>query len=825
MPLFLNLFPIVAMPLRLILPILCRPYLRRLGLVLCLVLVTFASVQAQPGGGVSGTSGALTATDWNAALSAVTRQLRDPRMDDDGFAALRADLDRLRVNASIERDQFRQAVTGTQTQLDALGPAPATGQPREAPAVTESRRQLAVRLQSVQDSAKQAELALTRIIALQDEVADEARRQFTRQLLYRGASPFSPNFWRNGIEDIRGISAQVLAAPEQWWQADDNRRSGHTTLLQIIMVAVLTVVLLIPLQRWLYQTYGIRPDSEGEPSAGRRTMASFTVLIGQTAMPLVTLWATYGVLVGNDWATGLIGRIMFILMQAISIALLARGLAQATLAPQHPAWALIPLPKLERNRLQRRVTAFSIGMVLVAALVAPSRVPDFGTAGRDMVIAAVALFLVITNLAFSDPRLWRPLSDEMRPLRLFASLIFGLNLVSLAGLLLGYYGAAAFLSYGLLGSSLTLGAYTLVRSAVRDGLANLAENPESRFRSWRQTLGLSGPLSTTSQLLFGLLADIVLFMLLLIGLAFAWGVSRATLIGYTLELFYGVSIGPVTISLGNILAAMVVLVIGIGLTRFLSGGLNTRLEQQTGIDPGVRNSMVTGLTYVGYLLAIVAGIGVVGLDLSNLAIIAGALSVGIGFGLQNIVNNFVSGLILLIERPVKVGDWVVIGDREGYVRRINVRSTEIETFPRASVIIPNSELISSPVMNWTHRNRLGRVDVAVSLSYAADLEKAREVLLNCLTSHPDILSMPAPQVIFRDFGSGTLLFALRGHIADVEKRHMIESDLRFAIHKCLKESGVGLPYGAPAMMHLADIDRLEKALGGLSEQGRPKSQE
>ncbi|MBS4046345.1 MAG: mechanosensitive ion channel family protein [Alphaproteobacteria bacterium] len=792
-----------------------------LSIALLLCLLAAAPAGAQPAGGAA--PGALTPTDWNAALAPITRQLRDPRMDDEGFAALRADLDRLRVQATTERDQFRQAATSAQSQLDALGPAPAAGQPREAAAVTESRRQLAVRLQSVQDSTKQAELALTRIVALQDEVADEARRQFTRQLLYRGVSPFNPDFWHSGFDDIGAISTQVMAVPAQWWAADEGRRPGHSTLLQIVIVVALASVLLIPTQRWLRRNYGIHPENE-DPSPVRRTIAAFTVLIGHTAMPLVVLWAAYGVLAGNSWLTGLVGSMVLMLMQAVSTALLAYGLAHATLAPYQPVWALIPLPERERKTLLRRTGAFAVGMILLAVLVAPSRVPDFGFAGRNMVIAAVALFLFVANLAFSDPRLWRSLPDEWRPLRLLAGLIFGLNLIALVALLLGYYGAAAFLSYGLLGSALSLGAYALVRIAVRDGLANLAESPDSRFRVWRQSLGLSGPMSTTSQLLLGLLADIILFLLLLAGLAVSWGVSRATLISYTLELFYGVTIGPVTISLGNILTAVVVLVIGIGITRLLSGGLNSRLETQAGIDPGVRNSMVTGLTYAGYLLAILAGVGVVGLDLSNLAIIAGALSVGIGFGLQNIVNNFVSGLILLIERPVKVGDWVVVGTREGYVRRINVRSTEIETFPRASVIIPNSELISQSVMNWTHRNRLGRIDIQISLSYNADLEKAREVLLKCLTEHPDILSMPAPVVIFREFEAGTLLFALRGHISDVEKRHIIESDLRFAIHKALKESGVGLPYGGPNTLHLADIERLEKALGGLrAAQDRPKS--
>ncbi|MEK9967955.1 MAG: DUF3772 domain-containing protein, partial [Ferrovibrio sp.] len=648
--------------------------LLRFVLLISLALAAVPPVSAQPAGGSP--AAALTPTDWGAALLSITRQLRDPRMDDDGFAALRADLDRLRVSATNERDQFRQAATTTQTQLDALGPSPASGQPREAPAVTESRRQLAVRLQSLQDSGKQAELALARIVALQDEVADEARRQFTRQLLYRGTSPFNPDFWRSGFDEIAAVAPQVMDIPAHWWAAEDGRKPGKTTLLQIVMVVVLAAILLVPVQRWLSRNYGIHPENQ-TPSPVRRTIAAFTVLLGHTAMPLAILWAAYAVLAGNDWLKGLVGSMVVMLMQAASIALLARGLAQATLAPRQPVWALIPLPKPERDRLLRRVNAFAIGMLLLAVLVAPSRVPDFGIAGRNMVIAAVALFLFASNLAFSDPRLWRPLTDDWRPLRLLAGVVFGFNLIALMALLLGYYGFAAYLSYGLLGSALTLGAYVVVRIAVRDGLANLADNPDSRFRTWRQTLGLSGPLSTTSQLLLGLLADAVLFILLLICLAFAWGVSRATLVGYMLELFYGVTIGPVTISLGNILAAIVVLVIGIGVTRLLSGGLNARLETQAGIDPGVRNSMVTGLTYLGYLLAIVAGVGVVGLDLSNLAIIAGALSVGIGFGLQNIVNNFVSGLILLIERPVKVGDWVVVGDREGYVRRINVRSTEI----------------------------------------------------------------------------------------------------------------------------------------------------
>lgn len=802
---------------------------RKAGTFGLLVGLVFAALSALPPISIlpaqaqtaasAGAIGSRKPTDWDAALAGIARQLRDPRVDDEGFVELRAALDRLRVAATEERDQFKQAAAAAQIQLDALGPAPAAGQPRESAAIADSRRQLSARLQTVQDGVKQAELALARIIAMQDEVAAEARQQFTRQLIYRGASPVSQSFWREGLADLVAAAAVVRTAPQEWWDASDNRRAGSTTLMQMALVALLSVVLVIPMQRWLHRHHGVRPDMQ-EPSAARRTVAAFTELLNRTAIPLTVLWTAYGVVAGNGWASGLVGLLLHALMQALSLALLAHGLVYAILEPRYPAWAVIKLPQPQRDNLLNRATVFAVGIVLLSILVAPSRSPDFGAAGRDLVIAAVALFLGLVNLGFADPRLWRSVGQDLQPIRLLAGAVFALNLVALAAILLGYYSFAAFLSFALLCSALALAAYSVVRTAIRDGLSSLADSPDSRLQSWRKALGLSGPMSTTTQIFLGLLIDVFLFLLLLIALALAWGMSGATLIAYTLELFYGVTIGPVTISLGNILGAVMVLVIGIGVTRLLSGGLNVRLEQQSGIDPGVRNSMVTGLTYAGYLLAGVAAVGAVGLDLSNLAIIAGALSVGIGFGLQNIVNNFVSGLILLIERPVKVGDWVVVGDREGYVRRINVRSTEIETFPRASVIIPNSDLISSPVMNWTHRNRLGRVDINIGLAYGTDAEKARDVLLDCLSKHPEILSIPAPMVIFRDFGDSALVFALRGFIADVERRMAIESDLRFAIYKACKANGIEIPY-AQSDVHLADIDRLEKMVLALAGNKKP----
>jgi len=213
------------------------------------------------------------------------------------------------------------------------------------------------------------------------------------------------------------------------------------------------------------------------------------------------------------------------------------------------------------------------------------------------------------------------------------------------------------------------------------------------------------------------------------------------------------------------------------------------------------------------VVAAAFAISTLGFSFSNIAIIAGALSVGIGFGLQNIVNNFVSGVILLIERPIKVGDWVVVGQHQGYVTRISVRATEVETFERASVVIPNSELLSGSVVNWTHRDKYGRVDVRVKVAHGSDTEKVRDILLACADEHREILAWPAPLVLFREFGDSALIFDLQGYVVDVENRANVASDLNFAIDKAFRAAGVEMPFPQRDLT-LRNVDELARAITG-----------
>jgi small-conductance mechanosensitive channel len=255
-----------------------------------------------------------------------------------------------------------------------------------------------------------------------------------------------------------------------------------------------------------------------------------------------------------------------------------------------------------------------------------------------------------------------------------------------------------------------------------------------------------------------------------------------------------IRIGAVSVSFTAILTGVVVfLLVSVG-TRWVTSVVDKKLLKRTGLDAGERNSIRTLVNYVGVVAAILIALSIVGVGLSKLAIVAGALSVGIGFGLQSIVNNFVSGLILLFERPVKMGDWVVVPSGQGYVKRIGARATEIQTFDRASVIIPNSELVSSAVQNWFYKGRLGRLRVAVGVSYGSDPEQVRDILLDCAKQHPSISSNPATTVLWKDFGESSLDFELRAFVGDYADAYKIRSELRFAIFKAFKDAGVEIPF-------------------------------
>jgi potassium-dependent mechanosensitive channel len=253
-------------------------------------------------------------------------------------------------------------------------------------------------------------------------------------------------------------------------------------------------------------------------------------------------------------------------------------------------------------------------------------------------------------------------------------------------------------------------------------------------------------------------------------------------------------VGDVTVSVSSLLTALAVFVVGILFTRAVQNWLASDYLPRTRLDAGLNNSIKTIFGYIGFLVALFLGFAQMGLDFQKLAIVAGALGVGIGFGLQSIVNNFVSGLILLWERGIRVGDWILVGAEQGFVRRISARATEIETFDRATLIVPNATLVSGIVKNWVHTDRVGRIIVSLNVRFESNPDEVREILIAVARAQDLVLKIPAPLVMFKEFTDWAMRFELICFVDEIEIADKVKSEMHFDLHRRLNDANIRVAY-------------------------------
>ena len=684
------------------------------------------------------------------------------------------------------RDRF-QALEGLNaarlrtidSQLEALGPIDA-----DTPGEVLTRRDaLDAQRRNLAAPGRLAAEAFARADGLIAETDTALRAYDTRRLTTRGPTPLNPAAWPVALAQAGGALADALnesraLARVRW---DDGRLPAILPTMGVL--ALVGLVLLGRGRRWVLAAQA----RVGAWSPRGQRMWAFLISLWQVILPALGLSALLLALLSTG-VLGLRGQGMLTGLLGAGLAIIAARWLAGLFFP--PTGETGPLRHDPADRARLRRLALTLGWVVGALTLVDAVLPVAQSEPIDRAVARLPFQVLMGITLFRFGALLRnrparpaetgetapPPSETggARPLVALAAMV-----VAVAGPLLAALGYAAAADALLIPAVLTLallGIVMLLQRFVADV-----------FDMWADPGSETGPLAP-------ILIGFVLSLVALPFLALIWGARTTDLVELYAQFSAGFTFGTVTISPGGFLRFVIIFALGYLITQFLRGTLKASVMPRTKLDLGGQNAVLAGVTYTGILLSALIAISVAGFDLSSIAIVAGALSVGIGFGLQTIVQNFISGIILLVERPIGEGDWIEVNGQMGYVRDISVRATRIETFDRRDVIIPNADLITGQVTNWTRGNTAGRVIVKVGVAYGTDTQRVEALLTEIARAHPMVLHNPPPSIFFMNFGDSALNFEIRAIIRDVTFSFAVLSELNHTIAARFAEEGIEVPF-------------------------------
>ncbi|WP_239952614.1 DUF3772 domain-containing protein [Pantoea sp. Z09] len=716
-------------------------------------------------------------------------------------------LNEMALELSGNADTLAQALQPQRQQLDAqlavLGPAPkADSGVKETPEVTRKRSSLEAQKSKLDDQIKQADGIKNSALMLSSQITNLRRDLMKTQLALNSGSILGPRFWAPLFvkqdldnEKIDDFLQDLKDTAALSWEP--GYRFGTIAWL---LAAMLVMTLGRRYSEEFLAWISIHKMPEGRL---RRSFLAAAIALTTLAAVVLTFNFTALAFARRDEVSGDVQDFVVSLVKLSVFCGLIAGLGRAFLSTRRPSWRL-PAISNEVALALKPFPPITAALVFIFQTVENFNY-TVGTSLNTTIFAngLTALLIGSTALAISmrTNRVRRRMVQEGSAPEVRSTLVgliqMALTLTAVAillSLIIGYVTLARFLSYEVVWCGILFGSFYFLSHLVNDGCESLFSVNSLTGRRLQTSLNIDERHLQQAATLLAALGKTLLIGFVALALLNGTFASSTPieLLQKAIEFWGGKGLESLNIVPAHMVNAIICLVVGIYVLRAVRRWLDNDFLPKTTMDAGMRVSLVTLFSNIGYVLVILLTLSIMGLQWNKLAWIVSALSVGIGFGLQEIVKNFISGLILLTERPVKVGDLVTISGIEGDIRRINVRATEIQLGDKSTVIVPNSQFISQNVRNATMGNAQGVVTITLTFPLNIDPVRVRELLLEVYNENERILDTPEPSVSFKDLTSQGIVLSVTGNVASQRQISGAKSDLLFDILTRLRKEGIVL---------------------------------
>lgn len=706
------------------------------------------------------------------------------------------------AQAQIQRNTEQASMDELQKKIVALGTVEEGAS--ESKEIAKQRSQFSKEIENIKTQISKIDLALTQIDSLNQKVANIRTQDLLDTLLVK----------RNSILNIKELGTTLLSFflfiyhllqyPFSWYQEQSFEMQQITLnrLFSLLFWALTALAFSVLINIFVRKKLGYDQPIE-KPTYTQKVQAGFFMILARAiipaAIPVAFLtWHSQN----PDFLTGQFGTLIDIFAHYLIYLFLFTGVSTVLFTPKKTEWRLIEISderaiKITKTLLYSLTILCFFSFLHVAAQKLNMTeetiyaIKMINNCIKGIVIMFLAHGLLYNNTTLTDEELNS--TEEIQGLSLSSRLSFLIivsALIMLIFSLIGYVKLAEyaynrfFISVGFIGIGYIFQKFIFV-------LFHQIMNK----KFFGKNLRLTKQKITRIEFLFNLTTIPVVGTFILLCILGVWGVPVDVMLQNIKKILTGFDIGGMHVSLTSIFMGIIAFFITNTIFGTLKNSLTEgKLSKAFDLDIGVKTSIAALIGFIGTILAFVVALSVMGGSLKGLAIAAGALSLGAGLGLQNVVNNFVSGIILLFERPFKIGDWILVDQYEGIVKQINMRSTQIETFNKSNVIIPNATLLSNSLINMTYKTKQSRVDIHVGVDYNSDIDLVKETLIECTKDVKGILQVPAPYVAFMDLADNSLKFRLSFYISDVNNRLSTQTAIYTAIVEKFREKNINIPY-------------------------------